>query len=33
MLNVLIRSNEQFDQNLHQITIFNIFLRKENKQR
>ena len=24
-INVLIRNNKQFDQNLHQITFFNIF--------
>ena len=26
MFNVLIRNNDQFDQNLHHITFFNIFL-------
>ena len=33
MFNVLIRKNKQFDQNLHQITFFNSFLMKQNKQR
>ena len=32
MFNVLTRSNEQFDQNLHLITFFNSFLKKQNKQ-
>ena len=31
MFNVLIKDNEQFDQNLHHITFLNIFLKKQNK--
>ena len=29
IFNALIRNNEQFDQNLHHITFFNIFLFEE----
>ena len=28
--NVLLRNNEHFDQKLHQILLFNIFLNKQN---
>ena len=34
MFNVLIRNNEQFDQNVHQINFFfDSFLKKQNDQR
>ena len=34
MFNVLMRNNEQFDQNLHDITFIYLFiLKKQNKQR